>query len=91
VLLFRSCLRGALFSPGRSSDFLLEKDMSVESNISADVGGWTIGQWCDRWQICRSMFYKLQRQGRGPRVIKIGTSSRITRDADAEWQRGHTE
>jgi len=27
------------------------------------------------------MFYKLQRQGRGPRVIKIGTSSRITRDA----------
>jgi len=36
--------------------------------------------------ISRSLFYKLVKGGRGPRVTKVGGRTFITADAAAEWR-----
>ena len=46
----------------------------------------TISQWCDSHHLSRSCFYNLQKAGKAPRIMRIGTAVRITDDADREWQ-----
>ncbi len=41
--------------------------------------------FCDSHNISRAMFYKLVKQGRGPRLFKVGTLTLISRAAAAEW------
>ncbi len=48
---------------------------------------YSIDQFCKRYAICRSTFYKLLRQGDGPVVIQIGTRKRITPRARRDWER----
>jgi hypothetical protein len=50
------------------------------------TGAFTVNEWCRRYRVSRGTFYKLQREGRGPRLMKIGTATRITPEADAEWR-----
>jgi hypothetical protein len=47
----------------------------------------TISEFCDRHQICRATYYNLKKQGRGPRVMRVGSRDRITPEADADWVR----
>jgi predicted DNA-binding transcriptional regulator AlpA len=44
-----------------------------------------IDEWCKRHNLSRSMFYKLKNSGKAPRTMMIGTTIRITDQADAEW------
>jgi hypothetical protein len=37
--------------------------------------------------ICRSMVYKLWKQGKGPRFYMVGTVRRISHQARVDWQR----
>ena len=48
---------------------------------------WTIEEWCERRKICRATFYNLLRAGKGPRIMKVGRSVRISEAADADWLR----
>jgi predicted DNA-binding transcriptional regulator AlpA len=45
----------------------------------------SIDQWCAAHGFSRSFFYKMQKQGNGPRVFKVGASTRISAAAAAEW------
>jgi hypothetical protein len=47
----------------------------------------SIDQFCIDHDICRAFFYKLQRQGRGPAVTKLGTRTVISAESAAAWRR----
>ena len=49
----------------------------------------SIKEFCRRYGISDSFFYKLQREGKGPRTIKIAGRKLITHEAAAEWRRAH--
>lgn len=52
-----------------------------------DVGGpWTIAGWCERWKISAAYFYKMQRDGSGPKTFRKDGIVRITPEADAEFK-----
>lgn len=46
---------------------------------------YTVQDVCKKVQISESMFYKLRKSGRGPDVIKIGRSNRISEDDLKKW------
>jgi hypothetical protein len=48
---------------------------------------YSIREWCIRNGYSPSFYYKLQRQGRGPRTIREGRRTTISREADEEWRR----
>jgi hypothetical protein len=52
-----------------------------------DEGLMTIAQFCDRAGISPSFYHKLRAQGRGPQVLKVGKSVRISLEAETEWRR----
>lgn len=47
----------------------------------------SINEFCQRFGISASMFYKLRRQGKAPDILKIGARTLITAEAADEWQR----
>jgi hypothetical protein len=49
----------------------------------------TIDEFCSARRISKSFFYKLRAAGKGPRLLKLGTVSRITAEAAAEFDRAH--
>lgn len=48
---------------------------------------YTVAGFCTAHHIARSFLYLLLREGRGPRVMKLGRRTFITREAAAEWRR----
>lgn len=61
--------------------------MSLEHSPARHGGSFTINEWCQRRRISRSMFYKLDAQGKGPHTHNVGSSRRISAEADAAWVR----
>jgi predicted DNA-binding transcriptional regulator AlpA len=47
----------------------------------------TISEFCEKEKICRATFYNLLKQGKGPRLMRVGSRSRISPEARAEWRR----
>jgi predicted DNA-binding transcriptional regulator AlpA len=47
----------------------------------------SIREFCADCGISRATFYTLMRQGEGPRVMKIGDRTLISRESAAEWIR----
>jgi predicted DNA-binding transcriptional regulator AlpA len=47
---------------------------------------YTISEFCTAHRISRSLFYQLLRQGRGPRITRIGARVLIARLAADEWR-----
>lgn len=47
----------------------------------------TVSTFCKTFQISRSMFYKLAREGKAPRLMKVGRRTLISAEATEEWQR----
>jgi hypothetical protein len=52
-----------------------------------DLDSYTVDEWCRRRRVCRATFYNLRKKGRGPKVMKIGTRTLISREADDEYRR----
>jgi excisionase family DNA binding protein len=48
---------------------------------------YTVTQFCDAHHIGRTHLYELLKQGRGPRIMKPGRRTLISREAAAEWRR----
>lgn len=46
-----------------------------------------VNSFCEKFGISQSFFYKLKRQGKAPRIMKVGTRTLITAEAADEWQR----
>jgi predicted DNA-binding transcriptional regulator AlpA len=47
----------------------------------------SIPEFCDAHGISEGFFYKLKKQGEGPREMKVGSRTLITLEAAAEWRR----
>jgi hypothetical protein len=45
----------------------------------------TIQEWCDSHRYSRSFFYVLEKAGKSPLTFKVGTTRRISEEADAQW------
>jgi hypothetical protein len=52
-----------------------------------DKEAYTIDEFCQTHGISRRMFYKLRKQGCGPRLMQVGTRSLIGKEAAADWRR----
>jgi len=51
-----------------------------------DAASFSIPEFCRRHRMSESQYHKLQREGRGPRVMTTGSMSvRISRSAEADW------
>ena len=47
----------------------------------------SIPEFCEAHGISEGFFYKLKRQGKGPREMKVGARTLITFKSAAEWRR----
>lgn len=47
----------------------------------------SVSEFCKCTGISRALFYKLVREGNGPRITKIGSRTLISQAATDEWQR----
>lgn len=47
----------------------------------------TINEFLEEYKICRSTFFKLIKQNRAPKLMRISRKILITREAALEWQR----
>ena len=55
--------------------------------MPTDVDAFSVDEFCRRHGISRPMFYKLCRQGHGPRTMKIGVRTLVSVAAAEEWRR----
>ncbi|HEX3860457.1 MAG TPA: hypothetical protein VHY35_02040 [Stellaceae bacterium] len=47
----------------------------------------TVDEWCHHRRICRATFYNLLKVGKAPQIIKVGSRTTISAEADEEWRR----
>jgi hypothetical protein len=45
----------------------------------------TVDEWCAHRRIKKAHYYKLRKEGRGPRVYRDGVRPKITREADDDY------
>jgi hypothetical protein len=54
---------------------------------NADLAdAYSVQEFCERHRISRPFFYKLLAQGLGPRVLRLGSRTLVTREAAAAWR-----
>lgn len=51
----------------------------------------TIESFCLANRISEAMYYKLKRQHKGPREMKVGKRTLITPEAEADWRRAREQ
>jgi hypothetical protein len=61
--------------------------MSSEPKVAAPIDAMSISEFCRRHSLSEPMYYKLQKHGRGPRVMRLGGRTLITADSAARWRR----
>ena len=61
----------------------------LTDSIAPDRPASTIREFCARWKIGPTKYYKMRNDGRGPRELRVGGSIRITAQAEADWVREH--
>jgi predicted DNA-binding transcriptional regulator AlpA len=47
----------------------------------------SIPEFCEAHGISEAFYYKLKKQGKGPREMKVGARTLITFESAAEWRR----
>ena len=47
----------------------------------------TIDEFCRAHGFSRAHYFNLQKQGTGPRVMRVGSRVLVSREAAAEWRR----
>jgi hypothetical protein len=47
----------------------------------------SVNEFCVAHRISRALFYLLQRDGSGPRLMRVGRRTLVTVDAAADWRR----
>lgn len=56
----------------------------MEGNITSAS---SVPEFCRAHRISPSFFYKLQREKRGPRLMRIGGRTLVSAEAAADWRR----
>lgn len=55
--------------------------------MTANTLAQSVTDFCHANGISRSLFYKLQRAGAGPRLMKVGRRTLISAEAAADWRK----
>jgi len=53
---------------------------------SSNVDAYDVEGFCAAHSISRALFYKLLKEGKGPRMMRVSRRPLITREAAAEWR-----
>ena len=62
--------------------------MNPASTRSPDqVCTYSVAQFCAAHNITKVFFYKLLKQGNGPRIMKVGARTLVSIEAASEWRR----
>jgi predicted DNA-binding transcriptional regulator AlpA len=61
--------------------------MEVNMANTVDRKASSIDEFCAAHGISRAMFYKLLKQGNGPRLMNVGTLKLVSDESAAEWRR----
>ncbi|MGB5185476.1 MAG: hypothetical protein WBO12_25295 [Xanthobacteraceae bacterium] len=58
-------------------------------DIQGDIGkrAFTIDEFCHAHDLSRAFFYHLRKDGKGPRMMKVGARRLISIEAAADWRR----
>ena len=48
---------------------------------------YTIPEFCEAERFSQSFYFKIRKQGLGPREMRIGSAVRISEEARLEWRR----
>ena len=51
------------------------------------VEAFSIDSFCEAHNFSKAMYFKLQNEGHGPRVMRVGNRVLISREAAADWRR----
>lgn len=54
---------------------------------TSDPLAYSVPEFCQQHRISRAMFYVLVRDGRGPRLMKVGKRTLISVEAAADWRK----
>ena len=46
---------------------------------------YSVAEFCHAYGVSRSMFYKLQKAGTGPRLCKVGRKTLVSARSASEW------
>jgi hypothetical protein len=65
----------------------LRQEAPNDASAIATVLAFTVPQFCAAHGISRALFYILQREKRGPRVMKCGKRTLIARESAERWRR----
>jgi hypothetical protein len=68
---------------------VLKRD-KVQPSVASravELAAATVPEFCESHRISRALFYILQREGTGPRVMRVRRRTLITADAAADWRR----
>jgi predicted DNA-binding transcriptional regulator AlpA len=63
--------------------------MRQTPGTTAAALAFSVEEFCTLHRISRCYFYKLLKNGHGPRVIKIGARTLVSVEAAADWRREH--
>jgi hypothetical protein len=55
--------------------------------IESDVAAYSIRSFCRAHSISPAFYYKLQQLGLGPRELRLGARTLISREAAGDWRR----
>jgi predicted DNA-binding transcriptional regulator AlpA len=75
----------ALLRSGSSSVAHNKEITSLQDATSKPI--YTVPEFCLQHRISRSLFYKLVKEGHGPRIMKAGKRTLITSEAAEAWRR----
>lgn len=53
----------------------------------SEQDAYSIREFCQRYRLSTSFFFKMKNEGFGPRVMKIGGRVLISKEAAADWRR----
>jgi hypothetical protein len=55
------------------------------------LAAYSIGQFCEAHGISVDLYFKQQRQGLGPKTMKVGSRTLISAESAAAWRREREE
>lgn len=85
--IYYTCVHWRSSSEAKTTDAsLTAKLLRVTENLF-EIRTLSISDFCRAYGLSRNTYYRMARQGRGPRTMQIGTAKRIHVDAAEEWAR----
>ena len=59
----------------------------MENNSAICKKAFSIDEFCSTHGISRAMFYKILKEGTGPRTMRVGSRTLISDEASTDWRR----